>query len=70
MAFGCWHGEIDRYLAVSGLPHTLLLPSGFMRNFLASAEEVAGRGVRYGMTGETRVSCVDPATSPWWPPRW
>jgi len=59
VAFGRWHGEIDRHLAESGLPHTLLLPSGFMQNFLASAQYVADQGVLYGMTGETRVSYVD-----------
>ena len=42
-AFGRWHDEIDRHLAESGLPHTLLLPSGFMQNFLASAQYVADR---------------------------
>jgi uncharacterized protein YbjT (DUF2867 family) len=59
VAFGRWHGEIDRHLAESGLPHTLLLPSGFMQNFLASAQYVADQGVLYGMTGETRVSYID-----------
>jgi uncharacterized protein YbjT (DUF2867 family) len=59
VAFGRWHGEIDRHLAESGLPHTLLLPSGFMQNFLASAQYVADQGVLYGMTGATRVSYID-----------
>jgi uncharacterized protein YbjT (DUF2867 family) len=59
VAFGRWHGEIDRHLAESGLPHTLLLPSGFMQNFLASAQYVADHGILYGMTGETRVSYID-----------
>ena len=59
VAFGRWHGEIDRHLAESGLPHTLLLPSGFMQNFLASAQTVAEQGVLYGMTGDTRVSYID-----------
>jgi uncharacterized protein YbjT (DUF2867 family) len=54
VAFGRWHGEIDRHLAESGLPDTLLLPSGFMQNFLASAQYVADQGILYGMTGETR----------------
>ena len=59
VAFGRWHGEIDRYLAESGLPHTLLLPSGFMQNFLTSAQYVADQGILCGMTGETRVSYID-----------
>jgi len=59
VAFGRWHGEIDRHLAESGLPHTLLLPAGFMQNFLAVAQTVAEQGVLYGMTGDTRVSYID-----------
>jgi len=42
-----------------GLPHTLLLPSGVMQNFLASAQYVADQGVLYGMTGETPISYID-----------
>jgi len=57
--FPRWHGEIDRHLAESGLPHTLLLPSGFMQNFLASAQTVAEQGALYGMTGEVRTSYID-----------
>jgi len=59
VAFGRWHGEIDRHLAESGLPHTLLLPSGFMQSFLASAQTVAEQGALYGMTGDTRTSYID-----------
>jgi uncharacterized protein YbjT (DUF2867 family) len=59
VAFARWHGEIDRHLAESGLPHTLLLPSGFMQNFLASAQYVADQGVLYGMFGEGRVAFID-----------
>jgi uncharacterized protein YbjT (DUF2867 family) len=40
-------------------PFTLLLPSGFMQNFLASAQYVADQGILYGMTGEIRVSYID-----------
>src|SRR6266540_923692 len=57
--FGRWHGEIDRHLVESGLPYTLLLPSGFMQNFLASAQTVAEQGALYGMTGDSRTSYVD-----------
>jgi uncharacterized protein YbjT (DUF2867 family) len=57
--FGRWHGEIDRHLAESGLPNTLLLPSGFMQSFLASAQTVAEQGALYGMTGEVRTSYID-----------
>jgi uncharacterized protein YbjT (DUF2867 family) len=57
--FGRWHGEIDRHLVESGLPYTLLLPSGFMQNFLASAPTVAVQGALCGMTGDSRTSYID-----------
>jgi uncharacterized protein YbjT (DUF2867 family) len=57
--FRRWHGEIDRHLVESGLPHTLLMPSGFMQNFLASAQTVAEQGALYGMTGDSRTSYID-----------
>jgi uncharacterized protein YbjT (DUF2867 family) len=57
--FGRWRGEIDRHLVESGLPYTLLLPSGFMQNFLASAQTVAEQGALYGMTGDSRTSYID-----------
>ena len=57
--FGRWHGEIDRHLVESGLPYTLLLPSGFMQNFLASAQTVAVQGALCGMTGDSRTSYID-----------
>jgi uncharacterized protein YbjT (DUF2867 family) len=53
------HGQIEQYLAQSGLPHTLLRPNYFMQTFLMSAQPVAGQGVLYGMTGEGRISCID-----------
>jgi uncharacterized protein YbjT (DUF2867 family) len=57
--FRRWHGEIDRHLVESGLPYTLLMPSGFMQNFLASAQTVAEQGALYGMTGDSRTSYID-----------
>ena len=58
VAFGRWHGEIDRHLAESGLPHTCCCRAGSCRTS-ASAQYVADQGVLYGMTGETRVSYID-----------
>ncbi len=59
LVFSRWHGQIERYLAQSSLPHTLLRPSNFMQNFLMSAQLVADQGVLYGMTGEGRVGFID-----------
>jgi uncharacterized protein YbjT (DUF2867 family) len=49
VVFCRWHGQIEQYLAESGLAHTLLRPSNFMQNFLMSAQPVAraGRAVRH-----------------------
>jgi uncharacterized protein YbjT (DUF2867 family) len=59
LVFGRWHGQIEQYLAKSGLAHTLLRPNYFMQNFLMSAQPVAEQGVLYGMTGEGRISYTD-----------
>jgi uncharacterized protein YbjT (DUF2867 family) len=53
------HGQIEQYLAQSGLAHTVLQPNYFMQNFLMSAPSVAGQGVLYGMTGQGRTSYID-----------
>jgi uncharacterized protein YbjT (DUF2867 family) len=59
LVFCRWHGQIEQYLAESGLAHTLLRPSNFMQNFLMSAQPVADQGILYGMTGEGRVGYID-----------
>jgi len=59
LLFGRWHGQIEQYLAQSGLAHTLLRPNYFMQNLLLSAQPVADQGMLYGMTGEGRISYVD-----------
>ncbi len=59
VVFSRWHGQIEQYLAQSGLAHTLLRPSNFMQNFLMSAQPVAEQGVLYGMTGQGRVGYID-----------
>jgi uncharacterized protein YbjT (DUF2867 family) len=59
MAFGRWHGQVEQYLAQSGLAHTLLRPHSFMQNFLLSAQPVADQGALYGMTGAGRTSYID-----------
>lgn len=59
LVFCRWHGQIEQYLAESGLAHTLLRPGNFMQNFLMSAQPVADQGILYGMTGEGRVGYTD-----------
>jgi uncharacterized protein YbjT (DUF2867 family) len=59
LVFCRWHGQIEQYLAQSGLAYTLLRPSNFMQNFLMSAQPVAEQGVLYGMFGEGRVAFID-----------
>jgi uncharacterized protein YbjT (DUF2867 family) len=59
VVFSRWHGQIEQYLAESGLAYALLRPSNFMQNFLMSAQPVAEQGMLYGMTGEGRVGYID-----------
>jgi uncharacterized protein YbjT (DUF2867 family) len=59
LVFCRWHGQIEQYLAHSGLAYTLLRPSNFIQNFLMSAQSVAEQGVLYGMFGEGRVAFID-----------
>jgi len=55
------HGEIDAYLQASGLPFSLLRPTGFMQNFLApGAFTPDGRLVSsYGSARVAHVDCHD-----------
>jgi uncharacterized protein YbjT (DUF2867 family) len=59
VALGRGHAQIEQYLAQSGLADALLRHSYLMQNLHASAQTVAGQGVLYGMTGETRTNYID-----------
>jgi uncharacterized protein YbjT (DUF2867 family) len=53
------HGELDAYLAASGVPHTILRPSYFMSNFLTRAPMIAGNDRWFGAAPTGRVSMID-----------
>ncbi|MEU0570774.1 NmrA family NAD(P)-binding protein [Nonomuraea sp. NPDC005983] len=52
---GGLHGEIDAHLRRSGLPWSILEPTGFMQNLLADVRE----GRFYGAYGSARVNYID-----------
>ncbi len=52
------HGEIDRHLIASGLPHTILQPGFFMQNFLGLAGAIR-TGALPLPTGEAKGSIID-----------
>lgn len=53
------HGELDAYLAASGVPHTILRPSYFMSNFLTRAPMIASSDRWFGAAPTGRVSMID-----------
>ena len=53
------HGELDAYLAASGLPHTILRPSYFMSNLLSRAPLIAGNDRWFGAAPTGRASMID-----------
>ncbi|MCW2676206.1 MAG: azoreductase [Modestobacter sp.] len=57
--FGANHARVVQRLRDSGVPFTVLAPSGFMSNFLANAAGVRD-GVLYGSAGDGGVAWIDP----------
>jgi uncharacterized protein YbjT (DUF2867 family) len=54
-----WHGETERELAQSGIPHTNLRPNFFMQNMLFAAGTIQSQGAFYACTSEGKASFVD-----------
>ena len=54
-----WHAQIERGLAASGLPHTLLRSNAYMQNTLMLAPSIAGTGSFASSIGAGRVGMVD-----------
>lgn len=57
--FSRWHGEIDNHLLASGLPYTILRPSGFMQVHLFPVHTVTTQGAWYGMSGNGAHAYID-----------
>ncbi|GAA1278954.1 hypothetical protein GCM10009609_47950 [Pseudonocardia aurantiaca] len=53
------HGEIEQYLAASGLTATVLQASGFMQNFVTGAGAFTTDGDLVGAYGDGRISYID-----------
>ncbi len=60
VAFWSWHAAIERHLAASRLPATVLQPSFMMTNLLQSAGQVRGAGMLFAPAGQARIAMVDP----------
>jgi uncharacterized protein YbjT (DUF2867 family) len=58
--FERWHGEIERHLAASGVPHVMLRPRTYMTNLLAYAGTIARTGMIFAPAGSAAISFVDP----------
>lgn len=58
--FGRWHSEIESAIEAAGIPATVLRPSMFMDNLLASAPTVQ-QGALYSTTEDHGLSWIDPA---------
>lgn len=54
-----WHAQVERQIADSGVPYTILRPNGFMQNALGNAGSIKGAGMFAAPQGEGRVSWVD-----------
>jgi len=54
LAIGAWHEEGEQAIRESGVPFTLVRPTGFMSNLLAWAESIRTDGVVRSSTGDGR----------------
>lgn len=55
------HRRTVEHVRASGVPHTVLAPSGFMSNLLRGAAGLRAEGVLRASSGDGGVSWVDPA---------
>lgn len=60
-AMGRWHHEREQLVLGSGIPATILRPSGFMTNALEWAPSIRAGGYVLDPTGPGRFSLIDPA---------
>jgi uncharacterized protein YbjT (DUF2867 family) len=58
LAYARSHAEIDHYLRSKPLDWTILRPTGFMQNFIASAHPIS-RGILPHMVGDGQLSYID-----------
>lgn len=60
-AMGKWHHAREQLVLASGIPATILRPSGFMTNALEWAPTIRDGGYVLDPTGPGRFSLIDPA---------
>lgn len=53
------HGEGELALSASGIPGTILRPSFFMDNLLASAGTIKTRATFFGIWGQAKIAAID-----------
>ncbi|MFT3695891.1 MAG: NmrA family NAD(P)-binding protein [Kofleriaceae bacterium] len=53
------HGELDDYVAATGIPHTLLRAAWFTSNLLLSAGSIANTDHWYGLVPNGRIAMID-----------
>lgn len=57
--FGAQHGAVERVLADSGVPHTLLRPTDFMQNSFSWAGMIQGDGKVYTPNADAPIASID-----------
>jgi uncharacterized protein YbjT (DUF2867 family) len=55
------HRTSEKAIEASGIPYTLLRPSGFMSNFLTNAGSIKAQGKFYGPWGDGKMGVIHPA---------
>lgn len=60
LAFWDAHGRIEQRLRESGIPSTVLHPSSYTSNLLASAETIRHLGRLFAPAGDAKVTLIDP----------
>ncbi len=59
-SFPAWHAQVEKALAGSGLPHTVIRPNSFIQNVLNFfAPTIRSQGAFYSSMGNARVSFID-----------
>jgi uncharacterized protein YbjT (DUF2867 family) len=59
-SFPHWHAQVEKVLATSGVPHTIIRPNSFMQNVVTYyAPAIRTQGAFYSSMGNARVSFID-----------
>lgn len=50
------HAQVEKALAASGIPYTVLRPNAFMQNYLGQAATIKAQGAFYLPQGNAKIS--------------